>query len=109
MRTKLSPDELRILRAAAKLGPATSDGSIKCDKILRAALESQGQIDSALKHHLFADYTKNRAVKRLYNLLRSLVKRGFLKGKGNLRWGPADPPYTEAAITPLGRSALDRG
>lgn len=110
MRNKLSPDERRILRAALDLAPTNPfDGSVKCDQILRSAIEMRGKVDRAMDLALCGGGDENRAVKRLYDLLRSLVKRGLLKGKGNLRWGQAGPRYTEAAITPLGQFALGQG
>lgn len=106
MRKKLSPDERRILQAALELGPTACNGSIKCDKVLRAALGMCGAVDESMDWSLKGDGDDNRAVRRLYCLLRSLVKRGFLNGKGNLRT-PAGPQYTECGITDLGRQSLE--
>jgi hypothetical protein len=95
-----------LLQAAANCGQDWPDGSSKCDRVLRAALESYGTLDHDAEVALCCSGYEDNRVRHLYDQLRSLVDRGLLFGRGNLKL-PAGPRYTECGITSAGRTALE--
>jgi hypothetical protein len=101
----LSEIERAILVAAARSGEARTDGCCKCDRVLRSVLESIGSLNPAAETALCNSGYEQREVGELYDQLRSLVERGLLQGRGNLKL-PAGPRYTECGITDPGRDAL---
>ena len=101
----LSEIERALLLAAARIGAARADGCCKCDRVLRSVLESRGPLSPEAETALCNDGYEAAEVGKLYDQLRSLVGRGLLQGRGNLKL-PAGPRYTECGIAVAGREAL---
>jgi hypothetical protein len=72
---------------------------------LHFVLSSTGSLNRETDEALCCTGYEHAVAGQLYDHLRSLVDRGLLLGKGDLRL-PAGPRYTECGITPAGREAL---
>ena len=77
----------------------------KCDRVLRRAMEKLGLWSDQTHEALCSSGYEDQIAGSCYDILRELVKRGLLQGKGNLDL-PAGPRYTECQITPAGQLAI---
>lgn len=96
-----SETELQLLRALASICHRGNDGYVKCDIVLRTALEHAGEWTTAAEHVLNGDYDADSVAFEYYEALLHLVRTPFADGKGDLN-RPAAPRYTECSITSLG-------
>ncbi len=96
--------EFELLRAMRMLDQPQR---IKCDRVLRAALQSMNRYDKdASEFALCNDGNEDPEVRQLYNVLREMIRCGLAEGAGDLQL-PAGPRYTECRITLAGRRRLD--
>jgi hypothetical protein len=99
-------DDHRILEAAREVGSASSDGFVKCDRVIRHALREAWN-DEMEVAACVTGY-EDAAVAAAYDAIRSLVKRGLLDGRGDLAL-PAGPRYTECRLNAAGHGFLGDG
>lgn len=103
---QLTESERGLLEAAEICGRAEIDGSAKCDRVIRFAMRTAGLWTQEAEDVMARSRYNRHDVGRFYNGIRTLVRRGLLVGKGDLG-RPADPYYTECAITKEGDNALE--
>jgi hypothetical protein len=97
--------EFELLRAMQSFEPL-GQNAVKCDRVLRRALQSFGKHTDAAEYALCNAGNEDAEVKRFYDVLRRLVECRFAEGAGDLR-SPAGPRYTECRITATGTKWLN--
>jgi hypothetical protein len=100
-----TPAEQIILEASQILGSAQRDGYVKCDRVIRLALEMGGLWTDATNEAVCLTGYEDPTVALTYDAIRSLTRRGLLEGKGDLVM-PAGPRYTECCISQTGLLSL---
>lgn len=103
--------QIAILQAAADEARRIDWEYCKCAKVLALAAESLGILSPESRLRLFSQVMENDpAIEELYDDLIALTREGgLLLGQGNLGgvgFGPADPLFTECALTDEGRAFL---
>lgn len=83
-----------------------TDRPVKCDVVLRLALQAVGFYDEACEDALCNGGSEEPRTRRFYDALRQLIEAGLAEGRGDLRL-PAGPRYTECRITPAGIERLE--
>ena len=101
----LPETERALLLAAARSADDRNSGFCKCDQALRVVLQLMDAWTETAEIALCNTGYEAQEVGKLYDQLRSLVERGLLQGRGDLKL-PAGPRYTECGITPAGSAAL---
>jgi hypothetical protein len=96
--------QIAILQATAAEAQRIEWSYCKCARVLALAAESLGILTPESHLRLFSQVMENdRAIEELYDDLIVLTREGhLLLGQGNLGgadWGPADPLFTECALT----------
>ena len=100
------PRSRKILAAAEVLGRTSIDGFVKCDQVIRSALENSAAWDELMELAVCNGGFEQPDVAYAYNTIRGLVDRGLLEGRGDLA-KPAGPRYTECRISSDGRRLLE--
>jgi hypothetical protein len=99
--------EYRSVLESAQQFEDSVDGFVKCDRVLRQALERLGLWSDAAHEALCHTGYDEANAGRLYDALRALVRSGLLASRGNIEL-PAGPRYTECKITMAGEQALQQ-
>lgn len=101
----LTPEELTVLRAVVDCTAEPLRALCKCDQILRAVAMTTGSWTESAEDAVCNTGYEDPFIGQFYDILRGLVRKGFLTGAGDLSL-PAGPRYTECGITDAGRSAI---
>jgi hypothetical protein len=97
----LNGAEQRVICTARLLSSQDPPAYQKCAALLRRVLESEGQLNDETEFAIQNTGYEHVTVGELYDALRSLVRRGLLESRGDLRL-PAGPRFTECRISELG-------